>query len=131
MPNLAAESVAQGKNMSATRQSGRISSIRSSRGCRSELTARKSLGISSFMSGRELIVLKFWQPSGSPVSVGKGRIRISRSPQLAAAAAKKGRLRSVVTIVDLTPGWDAKSLAKCRNGTMWPGAKYGKKKMFS
>ncbi|CAI0557435.1 unnamed protein product [Linum tenue] len=132
IPNLAAAAVDQGKNMSATRQSGLEDSRRLSRGPRSEAVARKNFGASSAASGREVMESMFSQLGGRPESpaAGKAMVVVSRFGVAAAAGAKNGWLRSVVTMVDLMP-LVAKSLAMWRNGIMWPRAMNGKKKMCS
>ncbi|RZC67887.1 hypothetical protein C5167_011579 [Papaver somniferum] len=64
MPNFAAASVVQAKNISATTKSGRYSSKSFSNGCWSMPTAKKNLGI---MSG-EASWVTLSVPSGNPTS---------------------------------------------------------------
>uniref|UniRef100_A0A7C9AZW5 Uncharacterized protein n=1 Tax=Opuntia streptacantha TaxID=393608 RepID=A0A7C9AZW5_OPUST len=122
MLNLAAESVAQGKNISATRQCGRFFSIYSSSCSRSISPALKNL---SNMPG-SMAWSRFSHPSGSPASAA-GNLNTSisilaRAPILlpfSMAREKVGALRGVEMMVALTPR-AAKSLAMSRVGIIWP-----------
>ncbi|CAI0557387.1 unnamed protein product [Linum tenue] len=120
MQSLPAVSVAQVKTTSATMQSGRQFRSRSSTGRWKTAMALKN----GIMRSGDLMALTFSQPSGSPASTqGNSMMWVSIGrPNWASRRIlpeKRGALRGVVMIVDLTPR-RAKSLAMSVIGIMWP-----------
>lgn len=114
IPNLAAESVAQGKNMSAITQSGCSCCNSCSSGPRSSTVAFKNVMILS----AERTESEFSQPWGNPVSSGEGNLIVLMfTLAFPMVLETRGTLRGVVTTVALIP-LEEKTLARSTLGMM-------------
>ncbi|CAO2814846.1 unnamed protein product [Amaranthus hypochondriacus] len=122
MLNLAAESVDQVKNISATRQLGRVFSRNCSSWFLNIVAALKNLSIVPGLKACS----RFSHPSGNPASwAGKlnNSMSIDGAPDFmvfSIAFVKVGALRGVVMMVVLTPSRAANIRAMSRVGIIWP-----------